>query len=101
VTDPSDRAFRLAFGARLRALREAAGLTPAALATAAGVRVRTYELWEQGRHAPVSMRTAVLLADVLVCSMDALLGRGGGPGLSPAPARACQPRRRRRALRRE
>jgi transcriptional regulator with XRE-family HTH domain len=85
-------ARRQAFARRLRRLREAAGLTPEALAAAAGVKPRTYGGWESGRHAP-------LLADALGCTMH-LLGTGRGEGLSLAPTPEAHPARRRRALRR-
>jgi transcriptional regulator with XRE-family HTH domain len=99
VTNYSSCAFRLALGRRLRALRLAAGLTPAGLAAAAAVSPRTYLGWERGLHGP-GLDRAELRADALACPIDALLGRRGADGLGRAPARASQPRRRRRALRR-
>jgi transcriptional regulator with XRE-family HTH domain len=44
----------MTFAETLRRLREAAGLTQAALAERAGLSLRTVQSWEQGRRAPVS-----------------------------------------------
>src|SRR5689334_4110590 len=47
-----EEARRLAFGARLRAYRAAAGLTQEALAERAGLSVRGLKYLEQGAHRP-------------------------------------------------
>ncbi len=59
------------FARRLRALREAAALTPNALAVRAGlspIQVMRIESGERG----CTWETAVKLADALGCSLDAL-----------------------------
>ena len=57
------------FGAKLRELRLAAGLTRKELAAAAELVERTLEGIEQGRHGP-NWDTACALADVLEVSLD-------------------------------
>jgi transcriptional regulator with XRE-family HTH domain len=42
------------FGEKMKELREAKGLTQAALASSAGLSVRTLQSWEQNHRAPVS-----------------------------------------------
>jgi transcriptional regulator with XRE-family HTH domain len=80
---PSKRP-RPAFGERLHALREQAGLTQAQVADKLGVSPRAYGFWERE---PVALRPEQLttLAQVLGVTADALLGlhpakqRGSGP----------------------
>ncbi|HEX5273018.1 MAG TPA: helix-turn-helix transcriptional regulator [Gemmataceae bacterium] len=60
--------------ARLKHLREGAGMTQAALAEAAGVPLRTYQAWEQGNRTPL-FDAAVKVADALDVSLDELAGR--------------------------
>lgn len=52
ILPPEVLAGRRAFGGRLRALREAAGLTQEALGEAAGVDRKTINRIEGGRHSP-------------------------------------------------
>ena len=70
---PSSRP-RPAFGARLHALREAAGLTQAQVADKLGISARAYAFWERE---PVSLRAEQIatLADVLGVTADELVGR--------------------------
>jgi transcriptional regulator with XRE-family HTH domain len=55
-------------------LRQAAGLSQAALAAAAGVPLRTYQEWEQGQRTPL-LSAAAKVADALQVSLDDLAGR--------------------------
>jgi transcriptional regulator with XRE-family HTH domain len=68
---------RPAAGARLRALREAAGLTQAELAHRVGERQTTLSLWERSGRSP---RADALpkLARALGASVEALLGEAAG-----------------------
>jgi transcriptional regulator with XRE-family HTH domain len=59
--------------ARLKQLREAAGMTQAALAKAAGVPLRTYQTWEQGVRTPL-FDAAAKVAEALGVSLDDLAG---------------------------
>lgn len=75
---------RPAFGERLHALREQAGLSQAALAEKLGIAQRTYSQWERR---PVALRhdQLVALADALGIALSELVGdgdrkkRGAGP----------------------
>lgn len=62
------------FAARLKALRDAAGLSQSRLAARAAVPVRTLQDYEQGRHEP-PLGVAARLAEALGASLDALAGR--------------------------
>jgi transcriptional regulator with XRE-family HTH domain len=64
--------------AKLKHLREAAGLTQAALAKAAGVPLRTYQTWEQGIRTPL-IDAAAKVAEALDVSLDELAGIGPPP----------------------
>jgi transcriptional regulator with XRE-family HTH domain len=66
-------------GARLKQLREAAGLTQVSLAQAAGVSLRSFQQWEQGKRTPL-FDAVVKIADALGCSLDVLAGRKGKAG---------------------
>jgi transcriptional regulator with XRE-family HTH domain len=59
---------------RLKALRQGAGLTQVGLAKAAGVPVRSYQQWEQGKRTPL-FDAAVRVADALGVTLDELAGR--------------------------
>jgi transcriptional regulator with XRE-family HTH domain len=58
---------------RLKQLREAGGMTQAALAKAAGVSLRTYQTWEQGVRTPL-IDAAAKVAQALNVSLDELAG---------------------------
>jgi transcriptional regulator with XRE-family HTH domain len=66
----------MGFAERLRGLREAAGLTQAALADRSGLSIRTIQSWEQTKRAPVS-EAFFALCDALGVPADAF---------RPAPA---------------
>ena len=79
---PSKRP-RPAFGERLHALREEAGLSQAQVAEKLGLSQRAYAFWERE---PVALRVEQLtaLANILDAPVEALIGqqpkqRGGGP----------------------
>lgn len=61
------------FGARLKRLREASGMSQAKLATAAGVPLGTLQGAEYDRREPL-VSTAAKLAAALGVSLDALTG---------------------------
>ena len=63
------------FGARLRALRKAHGVTVPQLAQAAGVGKVTIWECERGEVAYPRMDTLILLADTLGVTLDELVGR--------------------------
>jgi transcriptional regulator with XRE-family HTH domain len=63
---------------RFKQLREAAGFTQASLAEAAGVSIRSYQQWEQGKRTPL-FDAAVRIADALDISLDDLAGRARRP----------------------
>jgi transcriptional regulator with XRE-family HTH domain len=84
----------MTFGEMLGRLREAAGLTQAALADKAGLSLRTIQSWEQGRRAPVSPDFFKLVR-ALGTEADAFAGcEDGKPAVRPRgrPAQAT-PRR--------
>jgi len=54
LTTAADRGAEMLFGEALKEARERAGMTQAGLARLAGVSLRTYQIWEQGRRSPVS-----------------------------------------------
>lgn len=61
------------FGEKLKELREAAGLTQAALASESGLSLRTLQSWEQNHRAPVSP-DFFKLVKALGVSADAFAG---------------------------
>jgi transcriptional regulator with XRE-family HTH domain len=63
---------------RLKEMREAAGLTQAAVAAAAGVPLRTYQTWEQGVRTPL-IDAAAKVAEALDVSLDDIAGIGPPP----------------------
>ncbi|EBX8168041.1 XRE family transcriptional regulator [Salmonella enterica subsp. enterica serovar Glostrup] len=63
-----------AFSERLKALREARGLTQTRLAEMIDVQPRAYNRWERGHISP-QLETLLKLADVLQVSLDELVGR--------------------------
>jgi transcriptional regulator with XRE-family HTH domain len=65
-------------GVRLKRLREAAGLSQAKLAAAAGVSQRALQNWEYGERT-FDFETAVKLAAALGCSLNELAGVAEGP----------------------
>lgn len=81
---PSSRP-RPEFGARLHALREAAGLTQAQIADKLGISPRAYAFWERE---PVSLRAEQIatLADVLAVTADEIVGRSQPKRRGPGPA---------------
>lgn len=64
-------------GQRIQRLREAARMTQAELAAAAGVPLGTLRNWEQGTREPLASAVAKL-ARALKVSADKLLGEEGG-----------------------
>jgi transcriptional regulator with XRE-family HTH domain len=60
-------------GQRFKTLREAAGLSQAALARVSGVPLRSYQQWEQGRRTPL-LDAAARVAVALGVSLDDLAG---------------------------
>ena len=63
---------RKALGARLRALRDAAGLTSRACYEHLGVAQNTWDSWLSGEREPKATQL-VAIADLLGCSVDFLL----------------------------
>jgi transcriptional regulator with XRE-family HTH domain len=72
-------AWEKAMGKRLRRLRAEAGLSQAGAARAAGVPVKTYVPWDQGKRS-FSFETAAKLADALGVDLNELAGRKGPKG---------------------
>jgi transcriptional regulator with XRE-family HTH domain len=68
-------------GIRLKALREAAGLSQARLAYLAGVHLRSVQSWEYAKRT-MSLETAVKVAAALCVTLDKLAG------VEPVPAAA-------------
>jgi transcriptional regulator with XRE-family HTH domain len=68
-----------AFGARLQALRESAGLSQAELAAYAGVGLGTLRHYEQGRHGPTWV-AVLALCRALGCRPDDFLPENGHDG---------------------
>lgn len=64
------------FAARLKALREAKGLSQAELAAAAGLALGGVTKLEQGHREP-SWATALALSEALGCSLDDFRPRAG------------------------
>jgi transcriptional regulator with XRE-family HTH domain len=77
------------FGDRLAAAREAAGMTPEALARRLGVRLRSLQAWENDMSEPRANRLSMLAGLLNVSIVWLLTGEGEGvgnpdePGLSP------------------
>jgi transcriptional regulator with XRE-family HTH domain len=69
-------AFAVAFGNRLRSVREAKEpkLTQEALGSQVGAKKANVSQWENGSHMP-DLKSLAALCDVLGCSADRLLGR--------------------------
>ena len=67
---------------KLKQLREAVGMTQAAVAKAAGVPLRTYQTWEQGTRTPL-IDAAAKVAEALDVSLDDLAGIGPPPRRKP------------------
>lgn len=61
------------FGARLRALREALGLSQSELAARCGLNIDSVQNWEQGRTEP-RLSALIQLAQGLGVSLDQLAG---------------------------
>src|SRR5262245_24767287 len=83
------RRWVMAFGERLRELREKAGLSQSGLAEAAGVPIDSVQNWEQGRIRP-RIEALGKLARALGVTVDELLQEGGkttGPADKPARGR--------------
>ena len=75
------------FGARLRGLREAAGLTQEELAERAGLTAKAISMLERGQRKRPYPHTVRALADALKLSEDgALTGRSGGDATAPHAA---------------
>lgn len=76
------------FGDRLAAAREAAGMTPEALARRLGVRLRSLQAWENDMSEPRANRLSMLAGLLNVSIVWLLTGEGEGvsnpdePGLS-------------------
>jgi transcriptional regulator with XRE-family HTH domain len=71
-------------GKRFKQLREAAGLSQAALARASGIPLKTYLEWEHGRRTPL-LDAAAKVADALGVSLDLLAGRPTPPAPPAEP----------------
>jgi transcriptional regulator with XRE-family HTH domain len=76
----------MGFGTMLKATREKAGLSQAALAERAGMSVRNIQNWEQGHRTP---RAQVLLrlARAVGVPVEQLLSGIGGSESPPGPAK--------------
>jgi transcriptional regulator with XRE-family HTH domain len=62
---------------QVKALREAAGLSQQALATAAGLSISVVAQIEQGKKADPKLSTVLALAGALRVSLDALVSESG------------------------
>jgi transcriptional regulator with XRE-family HTH domain len=71
---------------RVRQLREAAGLSQQALATAAGLSISVVTHLEQGKKADPRISTVAALAGALGVTVDRLLAEADEP-TAPAPKR--------------
>jgi transcriptional regulator with XRE-family HTH domain len=72
-------------GGRIRAARQAAGLTQSRLAERAGMEVQSLSRLERGEYEP-SLSSAVALAEALGLALDTLvLGTPGAPAATPEP----------------
>jgi transcriptional regulator with XRE-family HTH domain len=72
-------------GKRFKQLRQAAGLSQAALARASGVPLKTYLEWEYGRRTPL-LDAAAKVAVALGVSLDQLAGLTQPPPAEAPPA---------------
>src|SRR5262249_28056166 len=80
------------FGARLRELREAAGLTQQELASRAGVQWETISRWERGAREP-SWSNVLALAGVLGVDCTTFNVPAGEPRPPPEPQPRGRPRK--------
>ena len=82
----------MAFGTMLKAMREKAGLSQAALAERAGLSVRNIQNWEQGHRIP---RAQVLLrlARAVGVPVEQLLSGLGSDELPPVKRPGPKPRK--------
>jgi transcriptional regulator with XRE-family HTH domain len=86
--DSQDEERQRLFARNLRAARERAGLTQAALAAKLGMKDEVYARYERAKMWP-SLDRLGRLCDILGCTADSLLGTGQPPprpALLPAPA---------------
>jgi transcriptional regulator with XRE-family HTH domain len=88
----------LSFGQHLRQLREAAGLSRAALARRAGVPASTLRNWEADRPFP-GVRAGLRLAGALRVTLERLAEGVEDPGDDEAVAADEEPSRRRKRMR--
>ncbi len=70
----------------LKAMRTSSGLTQTEVADRIGISVVTYRSWESGRYM-LNLEQAVSLADLFVCTLDALAGRDFSPARPEDPER--------------
>lgn len=83
---PQDPRLLERFGSRLRAVREAGGVSQARLADLIGMKPKTISLFENGELAP-TLTTVASLARVLHVRVEDLLREDGDPAVaSPADA---------------
>ena len=59
---------------QIKQMRKRSGLNQKDVAAAIGVPVRTYGSWERGER-NINLEDACLIADVLRCTLDELVGR--------------------------
>lgn len=59
---------------QIKQIRKRSGLNQKDVAAAIGVPVRTYGSWERGER-NINLEDACLIADVLLCTLDELVGR--------------------------
>lgn len=62
------------FSLRLKEIRKKSGALQREAAQAAGVQVRTYQLYEEGKNEP-NIEKLIALADFFDVSLDYLMGR--------------------------
>ena len=74
VSKKKPKTERTGFGARLRAIREAKGLTQEAVAEAAGMQYQSVARMERGDAENPTLRTLRSLASALGCSLAELVG---------------------------
>ena len=70
-----DKGVNMTLGERIRATRESKGYSVTALAEAVGVTKQAMSAYEKGMYIPSAVILGII-ADVLECSADYLLGRG-------------------------
>lgn len=78
------------FGAELKRLREARGMTQEGTATACGLPITTLRNWEQGRRRP-DLVSAYLLARALGVTVDELAKLAADNPLSDRDGRRVEP----------